>query len=82
MLKEMHKKVEEVKNERKKLDQMASKIAAMESKLLSGGGAIMITEDQRDLRKKNIQQKRDEMIEMKVHICAINMCPVIITSVM
>ena len=66
LLKEMHKKVEEVKNERKKLDQLASKIKAMESKLLSGTGAIRIAKDQRDMRKKDIQQKRDEMIEMKV----------------
>ena len=65
LLKEVQHKFEELKKEQKKRDYLASKIRAMESKLLSGG-AVRISTDQRDQRKKDIQQKRQEMIELKV----------------
>ena len=50
-----------LKKEQKKSDQLASKIEAMESKLL--GGNIM---DRSDEAKKALEMKHQEVIEQKV----------------
>ena len=65
MLAELQKKVEQVKSESKKMDSLTNKIKTMESKLLSGG-TVKISQHEREERKRDIQRKRDEMIEMKV----------------
>ena len=65
MLAEVAKKVEQVEIERKRMDSLTNKIKTMESKLLSGG-VVQISEDQREVRKRDIQRRRDEMIAMKV----------------
>ena len=64
LIKEVQHKVDELNKEQKKRDNLASKIKAMQSKLLSGG--IDISMDQRQQRAMDLQAQRQKMIEMKV----------------
>lgn len=58
---EVQRREEVLKKEQKKRDQLASKIKAMEGKLLAGS-----VEDRTDEAKKALEQKNKEVIEQRV----------------
>ena len=67
LLLEVQSREEMLKKEQKKRDQLATKIKAMESKLLAGNIV-----DRTDETKKALEKKRQEVIEQKVSLLCWN----------
>lgn len=66
----VEKKVNQIKKEQKKRDQLAAKIKAMESKLLSGGNII----DKTTQQQKALEQQRQAIIDQKVQLIVCGQC--------